>query len=580
MAEFSLSTARPSRNPSPGGLTPARVDPRALSGIQAGRIDVNAGNVSIGAVPSPQILKNQLVPAALNFGATLAEAAFKYEDRESTYYADQAVLGYKSRIRQAYEGSTDADGKFTPGYSNTVKEEAVEGYSNFVGLTDKLLKDLTSNMEPRVKQKFLVAAYGARNTFLNKAAVHRSAQFEKVLEDQVTLKRQDIARDISTNPEFIYMPDSNGLTAKHKWSKTCGRTSRKECSEAWHDLIQQVGETVYLEEASKTEDASGNPRTVDQALEAASFKATDWYNQVAQVELADSPKHKSAVQGNILRWKADAVRAANSTEKLRQDTVLFEEKQLHKQTMKGLQSRALYGNIESKTELSRMRFTNEISETQFNTYVKTWLSAVPDSVDTPTILEAAQYIRDLDSDSKQALIDAGGFWLDGKWSARLGKSGSSIVEGMYKAATSGVDTQESLDMFKTADLFTQPEKYALSRSIELSKEKRIYLEAELTRKIRERRPTKEILTWLYRDNNPGITKYNSEDRLSNISGVSILRPFNDSQFDTVTNEIYRLHQSGDINTDEKDIKLAELDKFIIALDAHEHWLERLEELLK
>ena len=125
-------------------------------------------------------------------------------------------------------------------------------------------------------------------------------QFEEVRQAARDAELSNIRADIVEKPSRIYEVDPvTGLNWRQKFISKFDNTAKGE--KAWHDLVQDVGELIYLEGSS-----SGN---ISQGID----RATAFYERIGRKELKDSPKHLKGMLSNIKRWQNEAVRAYNSS---------------------------------------------------------------------------------------------------------------------------------------------------------------------------------------------------------------------------------------------------------------------------
>ena len=316
MAEqFTLSTKQLNPSIATSGLNPNLLSVGASSrgGGGAIRIDPNVATIGFQPAPIPSTVEDVLSKSVTATMATLADAAFKYEQRESTFLSNEAVMEFDEFVRQRYDGYNDEDGKFIKGYSGTEAQETKDLYTPFENEINQKFNEILGNLEPRVKQKALVRMTGDKNSVMGKASVHRMQQFE-IEEDRQTYRQSSqFARKFASDPSEISKIDSNtGLDGRQQYRSLFDTV--EEADSAWYGLLQEIGQNIYLNEA-----LNGN-------FEAGSTKARAFYEKY-RGELINSPKHNAAFKENLVSWELTAVNKYNTSVTRREAAELKEKKE-------------------------------------------------------------------------------------------------------------------------------------------------------------------------------------------------------------------------------------------------------------
>ena len=309
MPSINFATTQMNTGGSPGSLTPVLLSGNAGGNISGGpRIDPNAANVRTASMPVPKIQVDNTLQMAASAGMEMSQSAFKFQQREDSYFAEKLVLSYRQKVRDSFEGASDAEGNFKPGYNSSKGDASSSGYNEFQSLVEETRSQLLANASPSVKQKALLGMASVRNTYLTRAASHRSSQMKIADEELRYERRQDAVREMSTDPASMYTVDPiSGLTGKDKFYMQF--TTQKEADKAWYDLVSDTMETTYLKKG------------LDSAF--------GFYTDFAKTELVGSPGHESGTLASLQRWENDAIRTYNSdaTLRLKQEAVAIKKTQ-------------------------------------------------------------------------------------------------------------------------------------------------------------------------------------------------------------------------------------------------------------
>lgn len=255
-----------------GRLAPVTLQQGGGASVRAPQVNPNAGNVTFTPVPVPQPVIDNTIDAVGKFAGIAMEAAFRYEDREATVFADDAKVKYSAEMRDLFFGREEENGRLTPGYGDTQTVAATKGHGSFEERVQDRYDEILENMEPRVRAKALVGMSAVRATALNRGAKHRVAQLEKYKEIVRFEKQKDAERDLVYTPFDALVPDSNGKTIKDHFFE--GFETYKEALPAWQNAVVNTAKSIYVDE--------------DQGP--AAYKL--FMDQIGSIELGDSTFHK------------------------------------------------------------------------------------------------------------------------------------------------------------------------------------------------------------------------------------------------------------------------------------------------
>ena len=362
MPDFTLSTRRADAATGRGGLQPDLIKAGGGMQVRPGFINPNAGNIVAAKGPVPNMVENQVLPGMMHLMEVTSKSAFAYQERESTFLANEAALKYAEEARKAYDGHVDSKGNFVPGYKQSTFEGTIAAYGAFSQALDDRFKDITEEMEPRVKQKALLAMQSYRNTYMGKAATHRTSELSKAESRQNYVQQQDLIREFTADPDAIARKNPyTGLDGRAQFYKLF-KGDIKAANKAWYDAIQNIGETKYLNAATADIDPTSIKSPAQQKLDnlqKASVVAIDYYTQWGHMINA-SPKHISAMKGNILRWSNKATEAYNSSKTLEYLENKRKREAKYRDGTKKLYEDEARGNIWSPMELADAVKNNEL----------------------------------------------------------------------------------------------------------------------------------------------------------------------------------------------------------------------------
>lgn len=320
---YLLSRERAVNAGSAGGLRAPKSRPFGGGrGIQASQINPTIATIGFQPASIPKTVENVTSKGIQYFMQTTADAAFNYEQRESTFLANEAGLKFQEEARKLYGGYTDPNGNLVPGYASSKGIMAKPAYDEFRNALDERSQSMLSEMEPRIKQKALLQIQATKNQYLNRAATHRVTQLGKAQEQQRFRQRTGIAAELSADSSLLYpdkntglLPiDSNGTTVKQRFLNTF--SDDKKALEEWWNLIAVVNKKIFLETANTplTADSPvGREKERYSNIQNAYQKATKFAEEIGKREQAGSPLHIMQTEASIQKWYGESIRASNAS---------------------------------------------------------------------------------------------------------------------------------------------------------------------------------------------------------------------------------------------------------------------------
>jgi len=328
MAQFTLATKQPGRAGSSGGLKADYIQAGGGSRINAAQIAPGAANIKYTPANIPQTVENQVGPGVQHLMSVTAEAAFRYQERESSYFAKEAVASYQDKAIAAYQGTSDAQGNFQPGYNSLKGKAAVEGFDTYVdGLEQAFYEDL-ENLDPRVRQKAIFEMQTVKKNLRTKAASHRLTEFNALEEEQRFKNLQLLQDEMQAAPESVFQPNQAGMTLPMRARKNFD--TDEEYTKWWGDTMKATVENQYWTTRSKVLAAGGSVEEAD--IEGYKV-ANDYAQLVARETLQDNPQVENAVLSKLNSMQNDAISARLDLEKL---GVAAEEADLDRQNQEEL----------------------------------------------------------------------------------------------------------------------------------------------------------------------------------------------------------------------------------------------------
>ena len=304
---FNLSQTKANTGNVGNGLSARTISTTAGTGRSALQVNPNAGQIGFRPTNLPPVIQDQTSDSIQAFANVAIQAAQNFQDRESTYMASQAAVEFKERARQAYNGHDNPEtGAFVPGYVQTKGGTAVNGYSNFKESLEKSMTDMVSKMEPRVQQKALVQMHSTLNSYLGKAATHRSTQLGFAEEQQRAQKLKAINLDIVADPSKIYEVDpGTGMNLKGDFYTQFDEQTKAD--KAWYDTMAGTTSLVYQNTYRDVLKQGGSDV---QALNTAARQAQLYFNGVAGPEMAPDAEGSARVLAKLKRWNEEGIASA------------------------------------------------------------------------------------------------------------------------------------------------------------------------------------------------------------------------------------------------------------------------------
>lgn len=328
---FSLATQKVNSG-TVGGLSPKTISTSsgAGGGVRAPQINANAGQVGFRASNIPQTVKDQTSDSIQKFSQVALSAAQDFQDRESTYQANQIALAYKEQARKAYEGYDDPEGGFTKGYAHSTGGTAVSEYGAFKAHLESTMMEAVEGLEPRVQQKALIQLSSASNSILGKASTHRSEQLKFAEEQQKAQKLKSVNLDIVSNPIAIFEPDPlTGKTLKGEFYSQFDKQT--EADKAWYETMAGTTSLVYQNTYKDVIKQGGGE---SQALSSAAKQAELYFAGVAGPEMAPDAVASARVLAKLKRWNEEGIASAAQSERtsLERSNKFYKQKQQQVET--------------------------------------------------------------------------------------------------------------------------------------------------------------------------------------------------------------------------------------------------------
>ena len=174
-------------------LRPAgRIDRGALGNIRPARISLSAGRVRFSPITPPKITATPTAAAwagAAGMASTIADAAFRFKEREAALNADAAVMAFESEMSRDFYGYEDDQGNWQKGYGHTIGKEANDGFRGYRQTVEDKYHSMLSQLEPNVREKAMIRMTKDRDRFLQKASGHNAHQ-QRVHDEQVRYEQR------------------------------------------------------------------------------------------------------------------------------------------------------------------------------------------------------------------------------------------------------------------------------------------------------------------------------------------------------------------------------------------------------
>jgi hypothetical protein len=242
-------------------LSPTQI--RTNVDIRPGQVNPNAGRVQNTATPIAEpIMRDSFGEAIESATNRLVDAAFRYQEKRDQLEADEGVLNFRSKTREAFFGAPTPDGKMSIGYGGLERKAAVDGFDTYRETIAQISKSVLDGKSDSVKTKMMFAIQREKDAAIERGVSHNFRQFKLHEENVRFQEKEDILRDIELNGVQAF---KNGTVASHlaKYSNLQEQAAAEEF------LATQ---SMYMTYNDAYESASNNPQDVTPALTA--YKAT------------------------------------------------------------------------------------------------------------------------------------------------------------------------------------------------------------------------------------------------------------------------------------------------------------------
>ena len=441
-----------------GRLSPITLRQGGGANIRAPQVNPNAGNVTFTPMPIPQPVMDNTLAAFGKFTGIAAEAAFKYEDREATVFAEDAKVKYSSEMRDLFFGRAKEDGSYTPGYGDTETVAATKGHGNFEERVQDRYEEILENMEPRVRAKALVGMSAVRATALNRGAKHRVTQLG-IYEDAVRFeKRKDAERDLVYTPFDALTPNSNGKTIKDEFFE--GFKTYKEGLPFWQKAVSNAAKSIYV-------DKNQGPEVYNLFMKT-----------IGDSQIGDSTFHTLSMQIFVRSRELQAIRDTHSarTIALKEAKLIEDKKQLDYAI--GIRQDELNGKpVHTESQMLDLIKSKIVSKTWGYSYIEEHYGAIKRRT-TPEALGVAR--KRIQENAKRGFKDGrnGTTIYDYKGDPNLKPDGVAMMEN-YTKVIQNTNTAERMTQFdrfmKTYELGAMQKQYMQGAQKEAYD--RLYIEA-------------------------------------------------------------------------------------------------------
>jgi hypothetical protein len=156
----------------------------AVAGIRAPQVNVNAGAIQYTPFRPPDITGSplgQTLAGVASVAGTIAEEAFKFQQRQDQVTAQYEALALAEDLRQLYYGDADGNG----GFGNTTGRPAAEGYKDFHHMVEAAASARLKALTPQQRAMAMSSFASTRNAYLAKGASHASSQLAAAEADLV-----------------------------------------------------------------------------------------------------------------------------------------------------------------------------------------------------------------------------------------------------------------------------------------------------------------------------------------------------------------------------------------------------------
>lgn len=366
---FTLSTRRPQAGESVAGRRLSAPTIPVTAGMSSGSNAVSLhpaiANIKTIAAPLPTVSKNYLLEGALSFMETAADAAMRYQERESDYLAKQAAMSFQAEVYDAYNGYSTEEGH-VKGFASLKGQEILDGYQPFNEFIDSKFEATLQSLEPRVRQKAMLNMATIRNSLRSKVAGDRLKAFEALEADQKFNELQVMVEEVEMSPELLFTEDLAGNTLLERMRAKF--TSDEEFTKWWGTTIKEVTGNRYWETYSRTLESSGDPN--EAAVEA--YKtARDYAVMVAQPTLASNPAAENDVLAMLDRFQNEALAAQANRVKIASDMETAANERLEQEQLvqlRALRAKVLSGQATVPSQEAFVRMSSYLKQADYNTF--------------------------------------------------------------------------------------------------------------------------------------------------------------------------------------------------------------------
>jgi hypothetical protein len=259
-------------------LSPTQI--RTNVDIRPGQVNLNAGRVQNTATPIAEpIMRDSFGEAIESATNRLVDAAFRYQEKKDQLEADEGVLAYRSKTREAFFGTATPDGKMEVGYGGLERKAAVDGFDTYRETIDQISKSVLDGKSESVKTKMMFAIQREKDAALERGVSHNYKQFKLHEENVRFQEKEDILKDIELNGVQSF---KNGTVSAH-----LAKYSNLEEQAAAEEFL--ATQSMYMTYNDAFEKASNNVQDVTPALTA--YAATTGTFQDIRGTLSESTEN-------------------------------------------------------------------------------------------------------------------------------------------------------------------------------------------------------------------------------------------------------------------------------------------------
>lgn len=352
MAEFTLSTRRAVPQQGGGALNPgAGTIKPSTQNAQASLVNPGSGQMTYAPVQVAKPLVDTTTPAFNKFMAVTANAAFRYQDRETSAQAQTLVNRVSEFGDRMYYGYRDLDGTWVKGYEQTKGTDGLRKYSQFEQGFDKFFEENLRGLGEAVKQKAIPNMHSVRSQYMRKASVHKNKLFEEYEEDRKYETFQRVVADAANDPSTLFEAPKGGASGQ---AVIYGLAETVEQGDKmFHSALENVVNKMFI-------DGSANPE-VDEMQAVARVQA--YVNNVVAPNMESDPLRLTKIQESVRSLQSSSLYAYRSRISFQQSqaklALASEQKTKGDQLFLDFSKNPL--NRKSNAELDAMALKGEIS---------------------------------------------------------------------------------------------------------------------------------------------------------------------------------------------------------------------------